>query len=221
MAMVAPGTAFLQVISNAVDVELFSPRPAKPLRDKLGIGKGFVIGFVGTIREWVDLEPVFAEVSQLRERCPEAMLLIVGEEGGLEIVKRSARKHGVLDKTILAGTVPYEQVPDYIACMDGCLIPFARGKGMDAGADGYCPLKLAEYLACERPVISTQKTVMPAGVVEYAVTADECRHKIWWLYRNPRIRREMGLKGRSIITRDYTWSKSAAILEQTLLEAAS
>ncbi len=214
-----PGNSI--VIPNGVDAELFSPRLAQPLREKLGIGRDFVVGFVGTMREWIDLEPVFAAINQLGAQCPDARVLIVGEEGGLDKAIGSARKFGVLHKTIFAGTVPYGLVPEYISSMDVCLIPFSRRKGMDAGEDGFCPLKLAEYLACEKPVISTQRTSMPEGVVQYASTADEYRDKILMLYNRPELRRQMGVRGRKAVLDSYTWSKSASTLEKTLLEAAS
>jgi glycosyltransferase involved in cell wall biosynthesis len=92
---------------------------------------------------------------------------------------------------------------------------------MDAGEDGYCPLKLAEYLACEKPVISTQKTTMPEGTVAYASTEEEYRDRILTLYNNPQLRTEMGSKGRSIIQSQYTWSNRGSMLEKVLIEAAS
>ena len=209
------------IIHNGVDVELFSPRPSQTLREKLGIGKDFVVGFVGTLREWVDFEPVFAAVSQLNAQCPDIRIMIVGEEGGLGKTMNLARKFGVFDKTIFAGTVPYGLVPEYISCMDVCLIPFAKHKGMDAGEDGFCPLKLAEYLACEKPVISTQKTTMPEGTVLHASNAEEYRNEILKLYNSPQLRAEMGSKGRGVIQSSYTWSNSASVLEKVLQEAAS
>ena len=209
------------VIPNGVDVDLFRPRPSQSLREKLGIDRHFVIGFVGTMREWVDFEPVFAAVSRLSTQCPDIKMVIVGEEGGLRNTINAARKLKVLEKTIFVGTLPYRLVPEYISCMDVCLIPFARHKGMDTGEDGFCPLKLAEYLACEKPVISTQKTSMPEGVVLYASTVQEYKDGILSLYSSPQLRKEMGLRGREIIQNSHTWSNSTSMLEKILLEAAA
>lgn len=216
----APASKSL-VIPNGVDVGLFRPRSPQTMRQKLGIDEDFVVGFVGTMREWVDFDPVFAAVSQLNAQCPDIRTVIVGEEGGLNDTINSARKFGVLHKTIFTGTIPYKLVPEYISCMDVCLIPFAKHKGMDAGEDGFCPLKLAEYLACEKPVISTQKTSMPEDTVLYASTVEEYEDRLLKLYNNPQLRREMGLKGRNIIQNSYTWSSSASMLEKMLLEAAA
>ncbi len=209
------------IIPNGVDVELFYPYPSQSLREELGIGRDFVIGFVGTMREWVDFEPVFAAVGQLSSQCSDIKILIVGEEGGLSKTRHSAQRLGVLDKTIFVGTIPYNLVPQYISCMDVCLIPFAKHKGMDTGVDGFCPLKLPEYLACEKPVISTQKTPMPEYMVLYASTVEEYRDKILQLYNDPQLRKQMGLLGRKLVQSSYTWSSRALMLEEMLSEVAS
>lgn len=209
------------VIPNGVDISLFYPRSAESLRQKLGLGSDFVIGFVGTMREWVDFEPVFAAVSQLNAKCPNIRIVIVGEEGGLKKARNSAVECSVLDQTMFVGTVPYNLVPEYISCMDVCLIPFAKHKGMDAGPEGFCPLKLAEYLACERPVISSQRTSMPEDTVFYASTKEEYEEALLRLYNSRKLRNEIGTKGRKVVENSYTWSNSASMLEEVLMEVAA
>jgi glycosyltransferase involved in cell wall biosynthesis len=209
------------VIPNGVDIDQFYPRSSESLRDKLGLSGDFVIGFVGTMREWVDFDPVFASVSDLIKQYSNIKIVIVGEEGGLDKTRNEAKKYGILERTIFIGTVPYNQVPEYISCMDLCLIPFARHKGMDAGSEGFCPLKLAEYLACEKPVISSQKTSMPEDIVAYASSMQEYKDVIKQLYNNPKLRKEIGARGRRVIQKSYVWSSSASTLEKVLLEVAA
>jgi len=209
------------IIPNGADIEQFYPRSSESLRDELGLSGDFVIGFVGTMREWVDFDPVFAAVGDMVNRYPNIKIVIVGEEGGLDKTRNEAKKYGILERTIFIGTVPYDRVPEYISCMDLCLIPFARHKGMDAGPEGFCPLKLAEYLACEKPVISSQKTSMPEGIVAYAFSMQEYKDVITRLYNNPQLRKEMGVRGRETIQNSYVWASSVSTLEKVLLELAA
>ncbi|MFX1351901.1 MAG: DUF2341 domain-containing protein, partial [Promethearchaeota archaeon] len=49
------------VLPNGVDTDLFRKHDSSGLRKELGFGGDtFVLGYVGVLREWVDLEPAFA-----------------------------------------------------------------------------------------------------------------------------------------------------------------
>jgi glycosyltransferase involved in cell wall biosynthesis len=71
----------------------------------------------------------------------------------------------------LLGRRPYEAMPQYIAAFDCCLVPFA----MNRLTEGVNPIKLREYLAAGRPVVSTAlPEVRPyADVVELVATPTE------------------------------------------------
>ena len=144
-------------------------------------------------------------------------LLIVGEEGGLKKNKELAKRYGISDKIIFTGTIPYKQVPKYISCMDVCLIPFK----LDAVSQSSLPLKLFEYMACEKPVISTKI----AGVVNavqdrvlYASAEEEYHDKIVKLYKDEELRIKLGVEGRNYVKQNYEWSKLALKLESVLEE---
>ena len=51
----------------------------------------------------------------------------------------------------LLGPKPHEQIPDYIAAFDVCLIPYV----VDDFTSNISPAKLNEYLALGKPVVST------------------------------------------------------------------
>ena len=206
-----------EYIPNGVETEVFKKYPASQLKDKLGLNQDFVIGFVGVLREWVNLEPVFAAVKQLSRNYRNLKLLIVGEEGGLKKNKEQARRYGISDKVIFTGTVGYTQVPRYISCMDVCLIPFK----LNAVSESSLPLKLFEYMACEKPVISTKIEGIVDAVqdrVLYASTEEEYRDKIVKLYKDEELRIKLGVEGRSYVKENYEWSALASKLENVLEE---
>ena len=206
------------LIPNGVDINLFKKYPSNECRKKLDISyQDFVIGYIGVLREWVDLDPVFAAVKRLSRKYRNLKLLVVGEEGGLKKNKEQAKRHGILDKVIFTGTVEYTQVPRYISCMDVCLIPFK----LNAVSESSLPLKLFEYMACEKPVISTKI----AGVVDavqdrvlYASAEEEYRDKIAELYKDEELRTKLGIEGRNYVKENYEWSKLALKLENVLEE---
>lgn len=100
-----------------------------------------IIGYHGAVSDWFDVELV----CRLAELHPEYSVLIVGPVNvGLE----KFRQH---PNITLVGAKKYEILPKYLAYMDVCLIPFKINKLTLA----VNPIKLYEYLAAGKPVVST------------------------------------------------------------------
>jgi glycosyltransferase involved in cell wall biosynthesis len=134
------------IIPNGVDTAQFKIVESS-IRRKFGLESDFILGYVGVLREWVDLRPVY----QVLKKLDDTKLLIVGQEGLFRENQEMVKSFCIEDKVIFTGNVPYVDVPKYIAAMDVCLIPF---KDNDIARNAV-PLKLFEYMACEKPVIST------------------------------------------------------------------
>jgi len=199
-----------EVISNGVDTNLF--RNYGNAKEELGLD-GFIIGYVGVLREWVDLEPVFGA---LKDLDAEIKMVVVGKEGGFNENVRLAKKCGVSDRVTFTGMVPYSQVPKYISAIDVCLIPFKKSQISESAL----PLKLFEYMACGKPAISTElpgiKNVAGEKVM-YATNEKEYKERIAELYKNEELRHEMGKSGREFVAENYDWEKIGERMERTLL----
>ena len=201
-------------LPNGVDTVLFKKHPSGQIKKKLGINNSFVVGYVGLLREWIDLEPLFRAVKQLSEMI-DIKLLIVGGGIGYEKNVKLARKYG-LKNVIFTGTIPYTHIPKYISCIDVCVIPFK----LDAVSQNSLPLKLFEYMACEKPVVSSKVEGIMAAVqnrVLYASNSEEYKSKIIELYNDEELRRSMGLVSRKFVEKNYNWSKIVDELEKVLL----
>lgn len=100
-----------------------------------------VVGFVGGIDAHTFDPQLFLDVARA---MPEATFMLVGAcslpEGWCE-----------LPNVRLLGQRPYEQVPGYMAAADVLIMPWNRSEWIRA-----CnPVKLKEYLAVGRPIVST------------------------------------------------------------------
>lgn len=197
------------LLPNGVNSALFRIRQSG-LREWLGLQGIFILGYVGVLREWVNLEPVYDALQYFNG----VKLLIIGEEGRLEENKNLVKRYKVQDKVVFLGTVPHERLPEYISIMDACLVPFTK----DEISQSAIPIKLFEYMACEKPVISTSlegiRDVIEDGIL-YADTPQEYRTQIMRLL-DGRFSEQKVLDGRKLVCNDFSWEKIAQRLEAEL-----
>lgn len=136
------------LVPNAVDYEGFQQRlvqPSPQLEQITGLPRPR-IGYVGALNEKVD----YALLAQIAHRRPSWHVVLVG----LRDLASEPHKADVLDgltNVHWLGQVPVSEVPGVIASMDVCLLPYERNL-WTANIDS---LKLYEYLACGKPVVST------------------------------------------------------------------
>ncbi len=201
-----------EVISNGVDVNQFRNYGAKA-KEELGL-PGFILGYVGVLREWIDFEPVFSILNELDN---EIKMVIVGKEGRFKENKELAKKYGMEDRVIFTGMVPYSQVPKYVSAMDICLMPFKKS----AISESAVPLKLFEYMACEKPIISTRLSGIEKAAQDkilYASDKEEYKDKITMLFEDEILRKRMGTDGRRFVEENYDWERIAGRMEDILSE---
>ena len=103
-----------------------------------------IIGYFGQVDPWkIDLE-LLAHVARLR---PRWSIVLVGppyEAADHPCIKGLTNLH-------ILGAKPYEDIPGYLKGFDVCLLPFKVTDGTRNGT----PLKLFEYLAAGKPIVST------------------------------------------------------------------
>jgi len=202
-----------QIIPNGVNTDLFK-KVESSVRSDLGLESDFVLGYVGVLREWVDLTPVYQAIKKL----DTTKLLVVGQEGLYQENREMVKNLGIEDKVIFIGNVPYAEVPKYIAAMDVCLIPF---KDNDISHNAV-PLKLFEYIACEKPVISTDLEGVKDSVgkrISYCNNSDE-------IYSTVSMLKKEGLPMNSIndnrifVEKNFEWKSMGKAVDQLLAGVA-
>ena len=96
-----------------------------------------VFGYIGKISHWFDTEAV----KRLAVANPDCDIILVGP---CDISKCK------MPNIKYAGTVPKEEVPDWICSFDVCLYPFKQTELLDT----INPVKIYEYLAYNKPVLA-------------------------------------------------------------------
>jgi len=129
---------------HGVDVELFGSAadPATtPASGTAGLPHP-IIGYFGSLHHWIDLELI----EWLARQRPDWSFLCVGHAAA------DVSALAGLPNVRLAGSQPYLQLPSWARAFDVAIIPYRLNQQI-ANAN---PLKLREYLATGKPVVSVR-----------------------------------------------------------------
>jgi glycosyltransferase involved in cell wall biosynthesis len=141
----------VDVVTNGVDTDLFTPRPCDPaVRARLGLpADAFVVVFAGTIGMASGLDVALRAARRLKEKGrDDVRFLLVGDGAVRPELEASALAQG-LSSVVFTGLVPRAELPDLLAASDACLVHF-RKKELFATI---LPSKLFEDAAMERPIL--------------------------------------------------------------------
>jgi D-inositol-3-phosphate glycosyltransferase len=142
--------ARIAVVALGVNRRLFRPLPQAEARRELGIApEATVLLYAGALDQTHNLAPVLEAMRQVSDLLLE--FHIVGDgvlRQHYEAITRPCQRN-----VCFHGRVPHTMIPQYIAAADLCLAPYEL-QAFPAGQVAYSTLKIPEYMACARPVIS-------------------------------------------------------------------
>lgn len=174
------------IIGSGAEIRSLYPKP--------------IVGFIGSFEYFIDFELILSAAYRL----PEITFLLVGSGREWPKVKRQIEVKG-LKNVILVGGVPHTEVFRYIDAMDICLNIFKKLPI----SDGACPIKLFEYMAMKKPVITTRlqevQRIDP-GCFYYADSTEELAKTINLILHNETTSRIHAERGYQLVIKEYTWN---------------
>lgn len=204
---VAPERIFVN--HNGVDSTRFDPGRADgaSVRERYGLKDAFVVGYSGFFKPWHRLELLVEALAAL-PGDQDIRLLLIGDSHNRGALDEAIAAHGMGARVTVTGLLPHEEVPDYIAACDACIIPYHQD---------YCsPIKLFEYMAMKRPVIAVNTPgiaeiitdgenglLTPAG--DSAALADA----ILQLQGDADLQTQLAERACELVHAEYSWEMNA------------
>ncbi|MBN1483624.1 MAG: glycosyltransferase family 4 protein [Chloroflexia bacterium] len=215
------------------NVERFRPtlaqeRPAElaVLRERLGLpptGKLFV--FVGSFRPWHGAVEFVEAGIRLLEHGRDVSFLLVGKGPLWSQVASRCQQSGHGQRFHLSGSVPYDQVPLYLALATAGVAPFQPRCHPALRAAGFfwSPLKVFEYMAMGLPVVTTDvpplnRIVRPGqeGLLVNEGDMAGLAQAMERLLDSPEEAGKMGRRARERVAAEYSWTRHCQRLERVL-----
>ena len=200
-------------LPSAVDAQHYSPKFASTRIDAIlqaeqvqGRIPGPRLGFFGVIDERLDIELVAA----VADADPDWQVVMVGPVVKIDPARLPRRLN-----VHWLGQQPYSLLPQLVADWDVCLLPFA----LNDSTRFISPTKTLEYMAAEKPVVSTavRDVVSLYGDVvrighEHASFIEGCR---WALSETAAKRAERVTEMLATVAR-YSWDNTAASIHEAI-----
>ncbi len=206
----------IAVVANAVDAERFAPAPAPPPDEP-----PYRLVYVGTLSPWQGL-PLLVE-ALARHRGAPLELEVVGPAKALwrQQLRALARRARVHEQVRLVGATTQAELVPALQRAHLCLAPLpADARNV---VQGCCPIKLLEYMAVGRPILSTRvapveellehdrsaRLVQPGSPLALA-------DGIGWMLAHPVEREALGRAAREQLLARFTLGHFRVALEQAL-----
>lgn len=137
----------ITVIPNGVDTVIFQPAPKPPHPPVRFI-------YLGTLTPWQGLEHLLEAFKRASRTC-DIRLTIVGKsrKDWLKSLTKTVRKLKIAELVIFGEAVNHEEVPSILNRHHVGVAPFTATERNTK--QGFCPIKVLEYMACGLAVIAS------------------------------------------------------------------
>lgn len=173
--------------------------------------ENFTVGFVGSLKPWHGLSILTEAFAHLRQRVPNARLLIVGDGPERDNLEAELAAKNLDVYTLFTGAVHPDAVPQFLTKMDVAVAPYP------AQSDFYfSPLKVYEYMAAGLPVVVSNIGQL-ADLIDSGVNGILCppgdaialANALERLWRSPDLRHSLGKAARQTVLAHHTWDAIA------------
>ncbi|TKX72881.1 glycosyltransferase [Halorubrum sp. GN11_10-6_MGM] len=210
------------VLQDGVDLDQFADRISKgKARSELGLpADQQLVVYVGSLHE----DKGIRHSLQVASRLPNVRFQFVGgDEDDVDTWSKTAADIGA-DNTHFSGYVPNREVPKYLAAADVLLMPYKTDHDvrlMDLKSTS--PLKLFEYMAAERPIVSSDipaisrtLTHEETGLLAEPNDVDELVSYVTRVFRDEEFATKLAQNARNEVPK-YSWQSRCETMIKDLM----
>jgi len=204
-------TEKVTVLPNGTDPSRFNPDlNAAALKQQLGLEGKTIIGFVGILRSWHNIDKLIKVLNEIDLRKHNAAMVFLGDGPSYDELVSYNKANGSEDVIRFPGRIPHQEIQNYIAMFDIAISPHVTPYSS--------PMKILEYMAMEKAILAPdlpniRDIIRPGqtGILFTADQADSIREKLLELLGDEALRRRLGQAARRETVEQFTWANNARI----------
>lgn len=193
----------IKIVSNGVDTRSFKPdgNSRRLARSELNLEDNHIVFFMGSLEYEPNIDAVIRIAKYISPETTRLFPNVTFVVSGRGSLPDEVKSESHINKIIHIG-MP-EMVAPYINAADVCISPLTKGSGTR--------IKILEFMACGKPVISTRKGVEGLDYEngrDIIIEDDLINYPkiISWLLKDDSARKRLGNNARKRVMEQYEWS---------------
>jgi glycosyltransferase involved in cell wall biosynthesis len=189
----------VRVIPFGINIEEFKPKPVKSLFKE----EDFVIGSIKPLERIYNCDILIKSFEILSKKHLNLKLLMIGEGGESDGLKKLCKELRIEDKVIFTGRIPFSKVSDYFN-MINVLANLSEYESFG--------VSVVEAMACEKPVVVTNVGGLKEVVADDSVglkvgvgDINETAAALKLLILNKEMCKTIGKNARKHVLKYYNW----------------
>ncbi|MCX6718063.1 MAG: glycosyltransferase family 4 protein [Candidatus Staskawiczbacteria bacterium] len=186
------------VIPNGISLENFEGLSKEESRRKLEIGPDEkIVFFAGGLHAVKGLEYLITAFKIIKEKMPEARLILAGEGTERRKLERLARRNDLKEQVSFIGNVPNNKIPGYMISSDIFALP-SLSEGL--------PIVILEAMASGLPIVASRVRGIPEilkdkenGFLVEPKNPVKLAEKILCLLSDSELRKQISLKNKEAV----------------------
>jgi glycosyltransferase involved in cell wall biosynthesis len=192
-------------------------RQKAEIRARLGVGQAPVALYLGNIPHGNDLDLALEALSLIRDRLPEARLVIAGVGDGLADLQTQAQAMGLADRVVFPGWIPQNEAPIYWSAADVAINPYRDTVINWAKCAGKVVLAMAMGKAVVTSRLGENLAYIEdgrSGLLTEPGNARDLARALYTVLADSQLAAEIGRNARQRIWDKYDWDSRVADVMQ-------
>ena len=217
-----------ELVTAAANIEMFTPEiDGTKIRKKYGLENFSIVGYAGCFAEWHGVLDLVKASKKVISKTDQVRFLMIGPNSSVRVLPM-VRKMNLEDYFIFTDLVPYNEVPSYLNACDILAAPYNPSAYAETRKFGffYSPIKLFEYMACGRPIVTSSCGSIPSIIRDKATgclfepgNTEDLANAILFLLENRKLSKKIGNNARKDVETKYSWKSVTKKIELILRSA--